>query len=710
MGYGVLALHALGDQYLPYAVLAGLYSGIVVPLTALALGGRSPLMYAPRSVVAFLLGAIVPGLAAGPGAGAAGSDPLLLVFFLVLIAGLFQALFGLLRVGALIKYIPSPVMAGFQNAVALLILAAQLNPLLGLPGHVPLLDLGRHLPAAQPLTLLVGLLTCLVIWRLPAVAPRVPAVPVGLVAGVALYYALVLLGLGGRLGPVVGAGPLTGLRLTQAAGFLDLLGSAAAWSLLPAVAGAAVSLAIVASLDALLCAKLVEGVTGRRTDGSRALLRLGLGNVAAAGLGVLPAGVNLGASFANHRAGGRTAASVAVAAVATLAVALFLAPVVGHLPRVVIAAILVVVAFQLVDRWSLRLARELTAGRTAGWRMPAFDLLTVVLVGTVTIALNLVAAVAVGVAVAAASFLLRMSRSVVRRSYRADAVRSKRARDPRLSDFLAVEGRRIVVFELQGPIFFGTAEDLAGQVEAAARDGAACVILDLKRVNDIDSTGARIILQIHGGLQREARRLLLSHADEAPVVAAGLAAAGVGKALGPAALFTDTDAALEQAEDLLIRSHLGAAAAAEEVPVHRLPVLEGLTGEQCAVVERLLVRRAYPAGTVIVKEGERDRSLFMLASGTASVKIALGGPDRSKRLATFSPGTVFGEVALFDNQPRSATVTADQDAVCYVLPEESFRALTEAHPAIAIQLLTTLGRELSRRLRRSTATIAQLES
>ena len=137
---------------------------------------------------------------------------------------------------------------------------------------------------------------------------------------------------------------------------------------------------------------------------------------------------------------------------------------------------------------------------------------------------------------------------------------------------------------------------------------------------------------------------------------------------------------------------------------------EGLSSEDRTLVAALLLRHHYRAGEVIIKEGNQDRSLFMIARGTASVKIDVGGPNRSKRLATFSPGTVFGEVALLDKQPRSATVTADEDMVCYELSEDGFHALTTSHPRIAIHLLLNIGAELSRRLRRSTATVSQLES
>ena len=122
MGYGVLALLPLGDQYIPFGILAGLYSAIFIPLTILLLGDRHTLMYAPRSVVTFLLASVIAGgLVQTP-----GPQTLVLISLITFLAGILQALLGILRLGNLIRYIPSPVMAGFQNAVALLIFLSQL--------------------------------------------------------------------------------------------------------------------------------------------------------------------------------------------------------------------------------------------------------------------------------------------------------------------------------------------------------------------------------------------------------------------------------------------------------------------------------------------------------------------------------------------------------------------------------------------------------
>ena len=115
------------------------------------------------------------------------------------------------------------------------------------------------------------------------------------------------------------------------------------------------------------------------------------------------------------------------------------------------------------------------------------------------------------------------------------------------------------------------------------------------------------------------------------------------------------------------------------------------------------------SGEVVIAEGARQSELFLVTRGTASVHVR--EPDgRVTRVASFSAGTVLGELALLDHAPRSATVLADEELACFVLTEASFHELKASHPAIAINLLSNLAREVSGRLRRATQTIRHLAS
>jgi MFS superfamily sulfate permease-like transporter len=434
MGYGILALYALGDQYVSYGILAGLYGAIFVPATAVLLGADTAMMYAPRSVVTFLLGAIVSQSLVKSGTDGVDladvHQTLVLVFFVVLMAGLFQAGFGAFRLGSLVQYIPSPVMAGFQNAAAILIFLSQIDSLLGFRRHVPLPEIVSHAGAIQPLTLLVGLLTAVAMWQVPKLTRKLPLAIAGLIAGSAGYYLLVAMGFRSQLGPVIGAMPSAVPSASYLFSLLSVPASAELRHLMPALITGALSLAIIASLDGLLCAKTIEGATGQKVRGNHELVRLGLGNMVAACFGGIASGVNLGSSFANHKAGGRTSASVLVTAVFILIAVLLLTPVIAYIPRAVIAGLLVVVSLQLIDRWSLQILRRMLAREFVYWRNMTVDLIVILLVATVAIAANLVAAVGIGVGVAVLSFLTRMSKSLVRRAYHGDVIHSRRTRDP----------------------------------------------------------------------------------------------------------------------------------------------------------------------------------------------------------------------------------------------------------------------------------------
>jgi MFS superfamily sulfate permease-like transporter len=705
----VLALGALGDAYVAPAVLAGLYSAVIVSIIVIALGQWSPVNFAPRSIIAVLFASMV-GDTIVP---AVRSDPsnvdrtLALVVLVVAAAGVIQALFGLLRLGDVIRYIPSPVMVGFQNAVALLLLVAQVNALLGFRTPVPLLHVPWHAVEIQPLTLAVGIATVLLIWYGPRLTRRVPPAILGLCVGTGLYHVLRLLGFGVHLGPTLGTIPAVTPSVAPLAALPSLIGDAYLRAHWASFLGAAGSLALIASLDTLLCAKTAEGMTGVRMPPSPQLLRVGAGNVVAGLVGAIPSGINLGSTSALYRAGGRSGLAPLICAGIVLAATLGLGPLIALIPRVAIAGVLAVVALQLVDRAPLERLARLFRERDQHWRLPALDLFVVGLVAAVTIALDLVWAVSVGVGVAILLFLYRLSRSIVRRTYRGDAVRSKRMLEPRLTEFLAEAGRRIVVFELEGPLFFGTAEKLARQIETDVRNDATFVILDLRRVNELDSTGAAILVQLARRLRAAGTHLLLSHLEDNPLAVGAARDAGLTRTRE--AVFADTDAALEWAEDALIAGHRDLDAGSAELALRDIPVFAGLSEADHARIGSYLRRAHYKPGEIVIRQGDTDRNVYIVASGSTTVRVNTAGTERQVRLASYARGTIFGEMALLDGQPRSATVTADNEVVCYVVSEEAFNALIAERPVIAVRLLTNVAKELSARLRRATRMISELE-
>ena len=258
----------------------------------------------------------------------------------------------------------------------------------------------------------------------------------------------------------------------------------------------------------------------------------------------------------------------------------------------------------------------------------------------------------------------------------------------------------MLVIELQGALFFGSADRLAQIVDSETAEGTAALLLDLRRITEIDSTGARILGDIDAALSARGVKLALVLSDRTET------AARLADIFQRDRFFPDIDRAIEWAEDDLLRK-VGTGPSLE-LPLDRLPLLRDFTAEEIERLRIWLEPVSWPAGHVIFRHGDSGSSLYLVTRGRASVHLR--HDDEGIRLVTFAAGAVFGELALLDRGPRSATVTADEDLTGFGLSEASFTVLCQKHPDIAIKLLSALGRELSVRIRYANTTIQQLEA
>src|SRR5581483_904508 len=260
MGYGMFAFASLGEDFFAAGALAGLATALVVAVVCVVLGDRTTTVYAPRVNSTFFLGLLIYGLVhSGTPEIAAGGVPLVLgiVFSVVVLGGVLEALFGLVGLGTLIRFAPQPVMAGFQNAAALLLFLVQLGNVCGFDRTVPFTQVPAHLASVKPLSLAIAAITFAAMWNGKKLVPKVPPILVGIGLGTALYYLGQLAGLGAHLGPVIANAPRAVMGLTALPYLADFARGGQMAVLLPTVVSAALALAIIASIDALLCAKLV---------------------------------------------------------------------------------------------------------------------------------------------------------------------------------------------------------------------------------------------------------------------------------------------------------------------------------------------------------------------------------------------------------------------------------------------------------------------
>ncbi len=288
-------------------------------------------------------------------------------------------------------------------------------------------------------------------------------------------------------------------------------------------------------------------------------------------------------------------------------------------------------------------------------------------------------------------------KSVIRRKFTGVDLKSTRARSAPALKHLAELRPKLKVYHLQGSLGFPAAEVVVRDVVDAIPEMSA-LLLDFKRVIAIKATACRLLEKLFDVLFRKGVAVALVHASsllEMRRMEASLARQPDQKLR----IFDDADLALEWAEGQLLE---GAAVElrppSDPVARAQYELFSGLNADELAAIEPCLTRRAFPRGAVIMQAGAEARELFFLARGTVSVMVPLGG-GASKRVATFCPGMAFGEMALIDGAPRSATVLADEDVECDILSVAEFDRLTDTHPKIKIAVLKNVSLGFSWRLR-----------
>ncbi|MEI9895790.1 MAG: glutaminase A [Chthoniobacter sp.] len=297
-----------------------------------------------------------------------------------------------------------------------------------------------------------------------------------------------------------------------------------------------------------------------------------------------------------------------------------------------------------------------------------------------------------------------IGKSVVRLRLNAAEFNSSRVRSLPENEILREHGRRIQVFQLQGNLVFATAEYVVRALTECA--GLECLILDFRYVVSINESAGHLFHDI----------LCSLHTAGCIVLFTGLANNSPLRRLIRTRLgdrsddlfrtFDELDAALQWCEDRLL-ARIMPSVPDTSIAVTRYELLNGLNREEVAVVQKFFERRTYAVGEIIIQAGEPARELFLLTRGVVSVFLPLDD-GRRKRLATFSPGMAFGEMAMIDHAPRSATIIADTEVACDLLTIGKLAALGAVHPKIKIHILENLSLDLCRKLRKANREIAQL--
>ena len=706
--YGLLALSPLGPDYATFGFLMGVFAAVVGNLLAVLAGDRGPLSAGPSAALSLLVPPLLVQLLAAPVLRPGGAAPdigtvLALLGLAVAAAGALQWLLGRLRWGAVVRYVPYPVHGGFMLGVAVLVGLAMLPLALGLPSGSRLESVNwSAVPALAPLVAGVSAVVALAVqhWR-----PAWPSLLLGLLAGVALHHAMAAAGAAQHLGPVLGPVAFA----WPGADVPRRLADPALWSMLPALAGPlgqfTLAAALTAAMQALLASSMVTTATGVRRDGDRLLRAQGLSGVAGGLLGLLPAAGSVATTAVALRAGGRGTLSRVAHGLGLLILLSLGVGLAQHLAMAAVAGVFIVVSWGLIDPWSRRALGGLLRGRRPGQEAGS-PLVVMLLVAATSIGVSLVAGVLVGTLAAVLLFVRNQLRPPVRRVVRGDQQGSRKLRPPGVAQLLRPLARRIVCVELDGHLFFGTADAAALAIENAAAE-ADSVVLDFRRVREVDASGARVLLQLAATLRQRGCHLAL--AAMLPTARHNLRLLDSEDLLPDDRFVIDTDHALEAAED---RALALASVADDANPPLALPQTllgHGLDANALARLGELLQHLTLPAGARVFERGDASDALYVVMDGQVAIVLPgqAGGP--AQRLVSFAPGAVFGEIGLLRGQPRSADAVVERDAALCRLDGAALRRLAAEAPAVHAQLLQALALHLADRLGALTLTLQALD-
>jgi SulP family sulfate permease len=517
-------------QGLAYAMMAGLppavglYASMVPAIVGGLFRSSRHVVAGPTNALSLLVGGAIAAVVASTGA-----DPVTIAGTLALMVGVIQLLAGLLRLGAFVDYISSPVVLGYITGAAVLIALGQLPNLTQthmsgahLPGQ--LLSWVRGLDAVNPMAVALGLGTTAAIVLLRLLNRRVPGALLAMVGGIVLEYTFGLHDRGMRviadIAPVRGQlPPWTWPSLSH----VELL------------VPAAVAATVLSLVESSSVARAIAARTGDRIEPDTEFAGQGLSNLAAAFTGGYPTSGSLGRSMANWQSGARTRLAGPLGGVLVLLVVLFGGPVVDHTPVASLAGILLVLGWDLIDWKRIRLTMRAGRGDALAF--------VTTLVGTWVLELD--KAIYVGVVISLVLFLRRARLITVvelafdddlrlREVAVADDAPGANETAPPVGSFHRCCAIRVL--HVEGSLFFGAASELQASLDEAVEDPSVRVlVLRLKRCQGLDMTTAEVLRSCAEGLRAQGRHLVLV-GMRAPVMAR-MEAFGLPKAVGAENLF-----------------------------------------------------------------------------------------------------------------------------------------------------------------------------
>jgi SulP family sulfate permease len=705
IAFGVLVFSEISPRLVGEGAFMGMMGAAALGLAAPLFGRTPALISAPCAPAA----AVLSGLAAHLLKNGMAEERIPgLLALTALLAALLQILYGVLKGGRLIKYIPFPVVSGYLSGVGLIIAIGQLPKLLGLPKGISLEHglMSPHLWQWQGIV--VGLVTMTVMLIAPRITQKIPAAILGLFAGILCYFALslfmpALLVLNDNslvIGSIRASEPFIE---TVCGRFQALL--AIQLSDLRLVVYTALALSALLSIDTLKTCVVLDAITKSRHDSNHELFAQGFANLSAFFVGGMPGAGTMGASLVNVSSGGRTTQSGMMEGGFVVLAILVLSPLIAWIPIGALAGILLVVAFRMFDWHAFHLLKH---------KQTRFDFAVMAAVVIVAETVGLIAASATGIGLAILLFMRDQIRvSVLRRraSLKETSSKTYRLEEERL--ILQEHGDEAAVYELQGNLFFGTTDYLFTELETDLQT-RKWLLFDMRRVQLLDYTAAHLFSLMQDRLADRNGRVLFSGMPSSLPTGQDLQkylhhVGLIKKHGGRIRIFEVRDEALEWMENKILK-HAGYTPPPEQktLDLSEIELLRGADLETIMALRDCVYERDVTAGEKIFCAGDEGDEIFLIRRGIVQIFLPLKS-GQHHHLATFTRGDYFGEMAFLDHRQRSADALAKTDCALYSLSKEEFKRQVYNNPELGMHVFARIAKAISLRLRQADIELSSLE-
>ncbi|MCX0357887.1 sulfate permease [Clostridium perfringens] len=458
-----------------------------------------------------------------------GVDGLIIATFM---AGIILVLFGLLRFGSLIKYIPYPITVGFTSGIAVTLFSTQVKDFLGLsmtktPSEfIPKWEAYiSHMNTTNLYTLAIGLLALIILIFWPKINKKIPGSLIALIVTtlVVFIFNLPVATIGSQFGKISSNIPMPHIPN------LNL-------NTLKALIGPAFTIALLGGIESLLSAVVSDGMIGDKHNSNAELIAQGIANMGSSLFGGIPATGAIARTAANVKNGGRTPISGIVHSITLLLVMLVFMPLAKFIPLTTLSAILIIVSYNMSEWRTFK----------AILKAPKSDIAILLTTFFLTVLFDLVIAIGIGMVVSMCLFMRRVATSIEVNELNENDCSDKSNIDTDMENLKV--GENVLVYDIRGHLFFGAVDTFMNTMKEI-NDDAKVLVLRMRHTKTLDVTGYKQIKNIALSCKSRNMTLIISELQEQPKKVMRLM--GFIDTLGEDHFATNFDEALEKANSLI---------------------------------------------------------------------------------------------------------------------------------------------------------------